>query len=402
MEHMCRYCGALHWLDEKVAKSSRASPEFGMCCKHGEVRIPLLEQPPEYLYRLYTGHDNQAKEFRENISQYNAALAFTSVGVSVDDSVNHRGHGPPVFRIHGELKHLSGSLLPREGSAPSYAQLYIIDPHAALQYRMQRNSNLRQDTMWSLQTLLRAENPYSSIYLHAYEVLRQHPDAPDLSVCLRVMPGQDRRRYNLPTADEVAAIVPDGNQGAENRDIILRLRPQDRDANEEGADYCGALQRVSDGHAAYAPLHYVLLFPRGEPGWHWDLKLYQPNRDEPKRLSQTCYAAFRLHARRYEFSTILWGGRLLQRYVVDLWASADQNRLKFLEKNQDHLRATLYQGLEDALDRDADLNSVGKRKILPSSYIGGPRHMHMRYQDAMAIARYFKKVDLFITMTADP
>jgi hypothetical protein len=57
--------------------------------------------------------------------------------------------------------------------------------------------------------------------------------------------------------------------------------------------------------------------------------------------------------------------------------------------------ASLYNGLEDAIsnrDEDVDLNELGKRYILPSSYIGGPRHMQQRYQDAMAIARYFRKV----------
>ncbi len=30
----------------------------------------------------------------------------------------------------------------------------------------------------------------------------------------------------------------------------------------------GYFQRVSPLHSAYAPLHYVLLFPNGRNGWH--------------------------------------------------------------------------------------------------------------------------------------
>ncbi|THU92007.1 hypothetical protein K435DRAFT_862877 [Dendrothele bispora CBS 962.96] len=153
--------------------------------------------------------------------------------------------------------------------------------------------------MESLQRLLHNVNSYVQIYKHAYEILSEHPNAPDLTVCLRVMPGQDRHHYNLPTADEFAAIVPDGSQGIDRRDIILRLRTADAD------DGAGALQRVNDGHAAYALLHYVLLFPQGKAGWHWGLKLYQLEQEAPKRLSQTHYAAFRLHPHRNEFSTIL-------------------------------------------------------------------------------------------------
>ena len=120
-----------------------------MCCNHGQVVLPLLQQPPAYLHGLLTEQTIDAKEFRENIAQYNAALAFTSIGVTIDENVN-RGCGPYVFKIHGELKHLSGSLLPRESHAPTYAQLYVLDPQAALKYRMHRNSNLDQSIMNAL------------------------------------------------------------------------------------------------------------------------------------------------------------------------------------------------------------------------------------------------------------
>ena len=33
------------------------------------------------------------------------ALAFTSLGVKVDDTVNTGGGDPPTFCIHGELHH---------------------------------------------------------------------------------------------------------------------------------------------------------------------------------------------------------------------------------------------------------------------------------------------------------
>lgn len=43
-----------------------------------------------------------------------------------------------------------------------------------------------------------------------------------MSIRLRIMPGQDQRRYNLPTSDEVAAILPGDGTAPERRDIILR------------------------------------------------------------------------------------------------------------------------------------------------------------------------------------
>ena len=394
MNIQCPYCHALHWIDEKVSSSRVDHPEFQMCCAHGKVMLPPLRNPPAPLYDLFSSNTRDAKEFRTNIVQYNAAFAFTSLGVKTDQSL--LGRGPPVFRIHGELRHLSGSLLPEESSPPSYSQLYIIDPHEAYRYRVLRNDNLSLETMQILQHVMRDHNVYTPIYQHAYEILQMY-DAPDYTVKLCVVPGNDPRRYNLPTADEVGVILPGRSdfQG-DRRDIIIHLRPQHYHDSQNLR-----LDRISEGHAAYAPLHYVLLFPYGEPGWYYELRL-PGNR---ARITLLQYSAFRLQSRPNEFSTILRGGRLFQTYLVDMFACIDQERLRFIRNEQPRFRTTLLNGIEDALtesDDHVDLNQMGQRIILPSSYLGGPRDMHQRYLDGMAIARHFKKIDIFMTMTANP
>ncbi|KAL8137863.1 hypothetical protein V2J09_003864 [Rumex salicifolius] len=44
----------------------------------------------------------------------------------------------------------------------------------------------------------------------------------------------------------------------------------------------------------------------------------------------------------------------------------------------------------------------GKRVILPSSFIGGPRYMMQNYQDAMEIYKHHGYPDLFVTFTCNP
>ena len=147
-----------------------------------------------------------------------------------------------------------------------------------------------------LQRIMWDNNPYTSIYQHAYEVLRKY-DAPDYTMELCVAPGHDPRRYNLPTANEVGIILPGENafQG-DCRDIVIHLRPQYyRDPLNHQQHL--QLERISEGHPVYAPLHYVLLFSYGEPGWYYELRV--PN--NPRQVTLLQYTAYQLHSRHNEF-----------------------------------------------------------------------------------------------------
>ena len=135
------------------------------------------------------------------------AFAFTSLKVKEDHSVN-RGHGPPVFRIQGELFHRGGPLEPAPHRDPMYAQLYIYDPQAALEHCHHQNVGLNMDTLCIRQRVILDNHQYAAIYKHAHEILQGYDPQDDVCIRLCVAPGSDRRRYNLPTADEVAVILP--------------------------------------------------------------------------------------------------------------------------------------------------------------------------------------------------
>lgn len=150
------------------------------------------------------------------------------------------------------------------------------------------------------------------------------------------------------------------------------------------------------------PLHYVLLFPRGDLGFHWDLKLNAVSRERERlRMSQRAFYRRRLHVRPNRFSVLHSGGRLLQQYCVDAWASCGLKKLDWLERNQSKIRADVYNGLANAMLRDSvNAADFGKRFILPSSYSGGARNMQRLFQDSMTIVRFFCKSTLFMTFTA--
>ena len=79
------------------------------------------------------------------------------------------------------------------------------------------------------------------------------------------------------------------------------------------------------------PLHYVILFSSGEPGWHWSLELRNSNGIRQKiRLPQRAFYHYRLHPRRVETALLFQSQRLFQQYLVDAWATCDQNKLSWL------------------------------------------------------------------------
>ncbi len=75
--------------------------------------------------------------------------------------------------------------------------------------------------------------------------------------------GTDRRRENLPTADEVTIIIPDKSRDTGPRDIILYRR------TSQGLH--PVFMRIPPTHASYMLLAYPLLFPHGDYGFYYGL-----------------------------------------------------------------------------------------------------------------------------------
>ena len=125
-----------------------------------------------------------------------------------------------------------------------------------------------------LQGLIEMLYEISNLYIHVYHTARERLRSCSAKVPARVLlspqlqltleTGANRRRENLPTSDELAVIIPDAAADVKVREIVLAAR-----GGQDGSRY----QRISSAHAAYMPLHYVLLFPKGDPGWHPGLQL---------------------------------------------------------------------------------------------------------------------------------
>ena len=73
------------------------------------------------------------------------------------------------------------------------------------------------------------------------------------------------------------------------------------------------------------------------------------------------------------FNPILFGKRLFQQFAVDTYIKIENSRLDYIWGHQDTKRADMYQGLVDSLHAgEGRADSVGKRTVLATSFIGGP------------------------------
>ena len=328
-------------------------------------------------------------------------MAFTSVGRDVDERYNN-GRGPYSYRLHGELIHRAGSLLPRQDNPPAWSQLYIYDSSMALNYHMQipLASRLDRTIMQELQDMLYNTHPAVQLYKHAHQISNQIPPEDNCTIVLRFDPNTDRHRYLPPDSrvEEIAVLLPgEGDRPQDCQDIILYRND-------------GPLHQISDLHPLYPSLRYVLLFPTGQLGWHTRIP-YEESEDgqsnrKRKYVTMAEFHRFYLFVRPTHISSNhrFLAGSLFQEYVCETWAISEQNHLNYLRMNQKKLRVEVYQGLQDAVaaDVDIDLNELGKRFILPSTFSGSTCNMQQHCQDALAINHYFGGGDLFITMTANP
>ena len=323
-------------------------------------------------------------------------LSFTSMGGQIDHTVTGTP-GPFAFRLHGQTHHRIGSLLPPEGNAPQYLQMYIVDTENEIANRKKAFSKgtssveIDDSLIADLIKMLDENNHLAKTFRHARDRLLSG-DAVEFSLTL-VNQKHRGRQYDLPTAGEIGGlIIGDFNSQMAGKDIVLEYKS-------------AKLQRISDLHPLFMSLQYPLLFPYGEYGYDEKIPYDVSVNSKIKREYMTMreYYAHQIQTRPSEGMTIIKSGRLLHQYIFDTYTATEQERLRFIRLNQKKLRAELYTNVCDALDSgDTDAAHIGRKVILPSSFTAGPRYMSEKYQDAMALCRFYGNPNLFITFTANP
>ncbi|XP_074318033.1 uncharacterized protein LOC141654817 [Silene latifolia] len=385
------------------------------CCANGAIQLPTNAYPPT-LVRLYTSPDEDAVHFRAYARMYNNLFAFSSIGGNYAASTLK---GIYVFTLHGQIYHHVPTLLPNDGR-PKYLQLYFYDGRHEALNRTGCFPEVRGDIINTLMQITQS-NPYARFF----RSLKELPIDENTQIKLNRNTVLDQRVYNAPTSDEVAVIWTESSSSSESSTPHITVTAKDNKSH-----------RIMHYYGCYDPLQHPLLFPSGECGWVQGLRKVTPGttqieshapdrasleltqtvegllEDELNRAEQgygpkdkiiSCrqYYCYKLQNR--PGNMLLRTGRCFQQYVVDMYVKIENTRLDYFRNNQETIRAELYQGIIDTVGTgECRASNVGKRVILPPTFLGGPRDMKKRYLNSMALVHRFGKPDLFVTMTCNP
>ncbi|KAG6666809.1 hypothetical protein CIPAW_01G058000 [Carya illinoinensis] len=346
----------------------------GFCCADGTVSL-ATNAVPDQLYDLFTSNTDESVHFKTYVWTYNNKFAFTSFGVKFDKDLCRRNRGVYTFRTQGQIYHYIDDLIPLNGR-PSYFQLYFYDTEHELENRISDSDRMNPSIIAELIDILRI-----NLYSVFFRSLDDLSNLENQVIHIRSDVGLDQRVFNAPTSSQVAAIL------VENEDAD-QLR---------GRDIC-VFSHFGGSHI------YPLLFPLGDTGWHQGIQRILTNESLNRKRKDpivSCreYYCYKLQIRENVRSILLLSGRLLQQFVVDMYVKIETSRLDYFRSKQQHIRSELYQGIVDTITLgETDASNVGKRIILSSSFIGGPRDMRKRYMEAMALVQRYGKPDIFLTM----
>jgi hypothetical protein len=120
--------------------------------------------------------------------------------------------------------------------------------------------------------------------------------------------GTDQRRENLLMANEIALLLPDKKNDRPRREIILITRPA-----QDALNQIKSLHRISYTYPLYHIFHYVLLYPFGEPGRDFLIRLLDPHGVRKRdRITIQMYYRYLIYTRSNTFNIKHRNRRLFQ------------------------------------------------------------------------------------------
>jgi hypothetical protein len=350
------------------------------CCANGAVVLPLWRVPPEPLLSLLSDD-----VFRHKIRGYNCTF---SMGSSVFEDLTARV-GPATFKMAGRSWHLlPRSVLPAAEDRHKTAQIYALPVSEAADRRIELTSN-------------RGQTPLRRQYLVALHAMLLECNALVRSFVRCAVEGRDWH-VGIASLEPHATAANDTmvglllNGGGDRCSVVI---PQ------VGGE---SLLIVPDLDPYYQPLHFVLLFPYGDPQWgtHLDRAVSNARKRGRANAPVSLFDYLRFHVQRRvprSGCSIHDFGRLFEEWVVDCYLQNENQNLRYLKSIQSKFRRDQFSRVQQQLHAGAPARLIGSPAThLPSSFSRGYRHFRELYADAMTLPARYGGIDYFLTFTTNP
>lgn len=165
----------------------------------------------------------------------------------------------------------------------------------------------------------------------------EEPETPSFKLLFKLPRDVDQRRYNIPRANEIAAVFRTEADGS--------IPPAELIVHSGN----GRTYRLSTLSSLVAPFTFPLLFPTGKEGWNPMLRLARAIKNR-RHVSRREYLSHQMQVRSDQndnvvFNPLHYAGKLFQEYVVVSYVHVEGDRLEWVRSNQAELRARNYKGL---------------------------------------------------------
>ncbi|THH06394.1 hypothetical protein EW146_g9626 [Bondarzewia mesenterica] len=327
------------------------------CCGHGRRVLPHLPPWPSAFNSLLH-RPSFTKTFIDQCRAINNFFSFAGIAVSGSFTQFSPGTAPPTVTIMGRTYHIL-----RDGETPAHSiHWFLYDENARTVAA--HNFGIHATVIQAVRDALSQCNPY----VHSLQPMR--------STRQRHVPWDIELREHTATS-EFAAILHAANTTAlAPQAIIIRSKRQST----------GQILDILSHH--YEPLHYILFFPHGDPGWGISRLTTAP------ALSQIEWYRSRLMSDDdNRFSTL---GRLTCEYLVDMFSRVEEERLAYISRER------LHQADVESDRPSSPSESVQNELSLPASFLGSRAWALEETANSMALGKTFGKPSFFCTMTFNP
>nr|XP_012152726.1 PREDICTED: uncharacterized protein LOC105664129 [Megachile rotundata] len=298
--------------------------------------------------------------------------------------------------------------IPHNRPTMPYASAYFCDVQTATTLRYEA-TKLDSRILREINTIIQENSALAQQYLHAYEKEQEmiRTNHPRPTVHIQLLPGPAGAgihvgRTNLPTTRSDIAVLYDEHDGLPRQQHQMIIQNRARPNTE-------SLQIIKITNPLLDAMLYPLLDPYSVIGWY-------PGIRHAIQTGSRNYVSIREHAAyqmavRDDNEYLQDTGKLFLQWLVDKALRVQEDKLQWLHDNQNVLRRDTLQNIGD-FNTNANRNvrpntdtinpQTSVQILLPSTFIGSPRHSINTLQDMLALSMQLGAATFFVTVTANP